>query len=679
MNVEEWRGKFVLTEPIEAEWQRNKLPGATKVVEIACRADAEVWALAGGSFLLKYHPGDGWTVDAQIAGQVNTVAVLQDGTVVAGGEGLFACRNGSGEWTAQKAPARLMRVWGASPECVYALGERTHGRGRIEESGIEATWVSCGLFHFDGESWSEINLAAADVHGMFVDGACDADGYGWIVGTHQTHSCMARGKGTEWEPDGCGSWYLYHVHIDRDGNGYALGGDGLWHLQGGVWLAVGGFGSDIGWPLALSAVNGQPWTLDAGGGAVWSDQPVFEVGIYLAGLWARLPLPKAWRPDRSGGTFAISECGEVFFGIGNDVWQTTLLSKVDQVAVPPRRLTPEDDPQLASTEPLVGSWHRLEGSWKLEEWSWYGDGVVGALARHNGSVLAHWRDLSQERETLSEFDFQVEGLSVAPRGNVVAIIPAQIQMLGSRRRLMLMDLETGKTQELSLPEEFVLSEPGPSIFWSPDGLRCCIDGSGSSDGGDCVQILIFRVFPLQIQQVFKLPERAYPYRWDGEGIVFLKELTEPRPFSGAWCDFLDPESGEVRSGEYHDDVSPSGKYRVSLRDTSIEITTIADGSLREFVPTTGGVLDSKRSGDKPGIQHARWVGDRLELPAKLLGPVHLDLDSLELHYAHPVRAAGEPRPLWHRGGHLALRRGAAGEGSKRVDSERYSWGGIERR
>jgi hypothetical protein len=68
----------------------------------------------------------------------------------------------------------------------------------------------------------------------------------------------------------------------------------------------------------------------------------------------------------------------------------------------------------------------------------------------------------------------------------------------------------------------------------------------------------------------------------------------------------------------------------------------------------------------------------LELPAKLLGPLHLKLDTLELHYALPERLGHRHYPLWSPDGRLAMRRAVTKTGHPEYELvEGWSWGEVE--
>lgn len=67
----------------------------------------------------------------------------------------------------------FVHLWGARRDCAYGLSDGE-------------------LFHFDGSAWMHVDLAAAEIPGLWAHGASGADGTSWVVGTYATHSCMAR-------------------------------------------------------------------------------------------------------------------------------------------------------------------------------------------------------------------------------------------------------------------------------------------------------------------------------------------------------------------------------------------------------------------------------------------------------------------------------------------------------
>lgn len=291
-----------------------------------------------------------WTTEARLLGDLRTIARLKDGSAAAGGGGLLI-RDDRGEWSAHSAPASLVRIWGVGPTCVYALGERGHGKEMLGKTELEAARVSHPLFYFDGRRWAEIDVGP----GFFVDGACDADGRSWIVGTHSTHSCMATGKGTEWRRDGCSSWYLYRVHVDEGGQAFALGGDGLWRHEGQDWVEVGAFGSGLVFPLALSSVGGKPWVVtDQTVPGLRGEGPILHAldvsmrqggeqegprgfGVFIGQRWVTVPAPEGFNL-RTGASIALSPLGSVVVGQAETVWESRpLLTAYPLLSAAPNR------------------------------------------------------------------------------------------------------------------------------------------------------------------------------------------------------------------------------------------------------------------------------------------------------------------------------------------------------
>ena len=732
MTLRESHGVFQLAEPVDPQWQAFPLPNALKIVAVETRG-RDLWALAHGGVprqragtflgrvrhalwplksapsgpperpdpnmvpvigygaeargdvdsyvLLRGRADDGWTTEGRFPERLESLALLHDGTLAAGGDGLLALRSPAGEWAIREAPARLTCVWGTGPNCVHALGQAVQGRGTLGRTGVEATWVSCGLFYFDGAAWTEIDLVARGIPGFFVAGACDRDGYGWIVGTYATHSCMARGRGSDWEQDGCGSWYLYRVYVGVDGNAFALGGDGLWrHHAAGGWGEVEAFGRDIGSPLALGAVRGRPWAIDARSLTAWMERRTATVGLFMGELWVTLVPPEGSLSHRDRAIFAITDAGEVVVASGSGVWQSTPLEDVLQGRWPPKRMTPAEDPQLSSSQPLVRAWAELHGSEELGQWCWWGDGIIGALRRRRRATLVRWQRLSEASQIIADLDFDPGHLAVAPDGNCVGIVPNELNQEGAyrgARRVALVDLATGETRGMLLPPEHEYDMFSTHLVWSPDGTRFLILPRKHRVVPEKHDLLIFRADDLVLEQRLPMTAEADPVRWEAQGIVLRCMPVSAGPFAGTSAAWLDPITGEQRRFVDWQNVSPAGKYRVTLRGTTIEVTRIADGTARGFVPTPGGVLDTiagSGTGRSGGI---RWVGERLELPARLLGPVHLDLDTLTLRYALPPREEGEQTPSWSPNGRLVLRPGVLRMVGQEIHRTAWAWGAVE--
>jgi hypothetical protein len=132
---------------------------------------------------------------------------------------------------------------------------------------------------------------------------------------------MAKGRGTRWERDGCGSWYLYKVCINDGGIGFAAGGDGLWQRSGSRWDRVEAYGRDLGrLPIAVGT--------HAGGAVVvtlrFSHWPaVAEFDVFVRDRWRMVPLPI--RPDRNAQARLVVEIlkgGRILLGQGSEVWES---------------------------------------------------------------------------------------------------------------------------------------------------------------------------------------------------------------------------------------------------------------------------------------------------------------------------------------------------------------------
>jgi len=289
----------------------------------------------------------GWELQFQVLRRLNAIAVLRDGSVLAGGD-LVSVHQEENTWRIVAGPARLVRVWGAHQRCAYALGERIVGRGPLGQTGFEATWVERDLFYFDGDRWTPIELEKRGIRGFFTDGSCDVSGFGWIVGTHQTHSCMARGRQADWESDGCGSWYLDYVDIQDDSRGYALGGDGLWRLHEGGWEEVEAYHRgrwEIRFPQALRLVDGVPLIvtdkknserrpavheLDAAvlGPESAGGSPVREFDVFVSGRWLTIEAPA--RFEEGAHRIAIGARSTLLLAQRQSVWESCPLTELVQ-------------------------------------------------------------------------------------------------------------------------------------------------------------------------------------------------------------------------------------------------------------------------------------------------------------------------------------------------------------
>jgi hypothetical protein len=295
---------------MEFGWKRHRLDLDFNVVDLVQAESGDMWAVAQcqrrgetASAILRRRLAE-WECVVALESSLNAISAHRDQSIVAVGESSVHI-DGRG-WVVRKLDLPCNLVWGAHASCVYALS------GEM-------------LFHFDGREWVPIDLAAKGIRGDWADGDCDSTGTSWIAGTWETHSCMARGRGTRWKPDGCGSWYLYNVCIDDGGVGFAVGGDGLWQRSGSRWAQVEAYGDDLGrLPIAVGT--------HAGGAVVVTlrifEQPtVAEFEVFVGDVWRTVPLPI--RPDRHAQARLVVEILEgrrILLGQGSEVWESDPLS-----------------------------------------------------------------------------------------------------------------------------------------------------------------------------------------------------------------------------------------------------------------------------------------------------------------------------------------------------------------
>ena len=226
---------------MSVDWTRHRWNLDFDVVDFAQAESGEVWAVAqrrhrdGTNSAIFRRGHEEWVIADGFDSRLRPSA-HRDGSIVAVGESsVHFDKDG---WVIRELTVPCSRVWGAHASCVYAL---------------------CGqnLFHFDGHKWVDVDLEAMGIPGDWSDGDCDSAGTSWVVGCWETHSCMAKGRGTQWKQDGCGSWYLYRVHIGDDGIGFAAGGDGLWRRSRSGWAQVRSYGHELRrMPIAVGAHAG---------------------------------------------------------------------------------------------------------------------------------------------------------------------------------------------------------------------------------------------------------------------------------------------------------------------------------------------------------------------------------------------------------------------------------------
>ncbi len=288
-------GGFHVTERLAVQWSDRPLPDGMEVVQLLADGEGEPWALSRAreavtgwlarvrprsvaSYVLRLDRRTGWCIEARIPGELRCLARLRNGAIAAAGRRLLHVQGGARRWHERVGPPAACRLWGTSTACLYALGERK-GQSTV-------------LHHYDGESWRAVDLEPRGIFGHFVDGACDDRGGSWIVGTYQTHSCIARGTGLDWERHGCESFYLYQAHVDRDGCAFVAGGDGVWRLDEGQWRRVIEAGRPSGLPGALSTVEGAPWRVDVSMASLLGDKLPADLCVFMGGPWVDLGAPE---------------------------------------------------------------------------------------------------------------------------------------------------------------------------------------------------------------------------------------------------------------------------------------------------------------------------------------------------------------------------------------------------
>jgi hypothetical protein len=291
---------------VEFGWKRHLLDLDFNVVDLVQAESGDIWAVAQrqrrgetASAILRRRLEE-WECIVSLESSLEAISAHRDNSIVAVGESSVHF-DGRG-WVMRELDLPCSRVWGAQVSCVYALSRYK-------------------LFHFDGHEWVHIDLAAKGIPGDWEDGDCDSTGTSWIVGTWETHSCMAKGRGMDWKRDGCGSWYLYNVCIKDGGVGFAVGGDGLWKRSRSRWTRVEAYGRDLGrLPIAVGT--------HAGGAVVVTlrifDQPVVaEFEVFIGDIWRRVPLPIPL--DRCGQVRLVVEILEgrrILLGQGSEVWES---------------------------------------------------------------------------------------------------------------------------------------------------------------------------------------------------------------------------------------------------------------------------------------------------------------------------------------------------------------------
>lgn len=261
---------------MELTWTRRRVGALGRVVAISRPRSGRTWALyrtpglLGGGTAVHRRSGGEWEQVFRLNGSLRSIAELCDGSLLAVGERQSVLVDEQGRRRTMGGLEECSRVWGVDPGRTNALAG-----GR--------------LFRLERERWVHVDLEALGIQGSWADGDCDSAGRGWIVGCNGTHSCLAAGVGASWEENGCGSWYLYLVHVPEGGTPLVAGGDGAWSYDGASWkeLDCRRDFRRLPLPLALSARGSVPIVVaislqDRGSKslAVWTDSGGFR-GIFM--------------------------------------------------------------------------------------------------------------------------------------------------------------------------------------------------------------------------------------------------------------------------------------------------------------------------------------------------------------------------------------------------------------
>jgi hypothetical protein len=352
---------------LQLEWAKSDVGVPGEVVALASAGDA-VWAVARQrpdwwrrlaerlnvktsgigtgvvSHVLSRHDGR-WSSRFSVRGSLNAICTMGDGSVVAVGDRL-AVHCAGGQWAVFRPPVQLNHVWGARSSCVYALGQDM-------------------LFYFGGGSWTHVDLPALGINGQWADGSCDSSGASWIVGTWGTHSCMAKGLGTEWKSDGCGSWYLYKVAIGENGHGFAAGGDGLWQRVDDSWEGVEAYGRDLlRVPLALLACSASPLVVSwrapgPSGEGAGKIRPCLNLDVFVSCRWQTVSVPVPQTSLlQSSLRLALRPIGTLLVAAGEAVWESSLL--IPLLKLPSLESLPTEAASLAEIGKFISTFDPTE-------------------------------------------------------------------------------------------------------------------------------------------------------------------------------------------------------------------------------------------------------------------------------------------------------------------------------
>jgi hypothetical protein len=362
--------------------------------------------------------------------------------------------------------------------------------------------------------------------------------------------------------------------------------------------------------------------------------PEGELGAFPLG-YVRLGAGDGWESNK-----LLLEKGarktELFFNLSADGRRARLVEKNEDYredllallamalrdGAPPRR-SPQNDPLVASMEPLFGLFRPLTRGDRLRSMVAIEGGFLAAHetkqgGRHLSEVLL-WRHPREAPRQVATSQGVFDGILPAPGGKLCVLAVAYPRSDFALARtdpaeLVVLDLGDG-----SIAKVVDVSALGLTGAVAPDGRQVAIAGA-------------------KVTQVYDLPSRKLvastepaldvaPVRWTADGLV-LQHLDFG---SGKTALYLwQPGQGEPRElpGPLS---SPDGRFR--LEPTKEGLTISGPGGSRKVTatrPEDVEALDPLHPEDDP-----RWLGPQ-HLLVRLEEPMALDLATGKLHYLFPA-------------------------------------------
>lgn len=336
---------------LDVQWTCHRARGSGRILSLHAGRLAvgrTIWSRGRSRLLIR--DGAQWRVFDEVAGDIRTLWELGDGSRIAAGPG--RCWHGpvgSMRGVATGSTGAFRCIWGPSAECAYGL-------------------VDGALWHFDGDRWRQVDLAAQGLGQgrgpgatRWTDGTCDQAGRCWLVGNDMKHGSLITGTRLEWEfAADAGITAMSGIACGADGTLFMLGHalwplgrasqrwdpalgessddtvqvreDPRWSGYGGRWRAIAGFGRGRETPRLMTCCEHDgTWVIivDKHRGTA----PMDRLRVFLGQEWRCVELPGGLTSADAPTT--VTRDGRLVLAQGSAIWESSaLFDCLDKASMP---------------------------------------------------------------------------------------------------------------------------------------------------------------------------------------------------------------------------------------------------------------------------------------------------------------------------------------------------------